>query len=69
MQAHMPTKWLFCIIAAENKSVNVTGSSVVTKDKKFMQIPFQPKDVFHSDFFFFLHSIGNITRSMINLTE
>lgn len=40
-------------MAEENKSADVTGFSVVTKDKKFMQIPFQPKDVFCSDFFFF----------------
>lgn len=53
MQGYMPTKRLFYSMAEENKSADVTGFSVVTKDKKFMQIPFQPKDVFCSDFFFF----------------
>lgn len=51
MQGYMPTKRLFYSMAEENKSADVTGFSVVTKDKKFMQIPFQPKDVSCSDFF------------------
>lgn len=44
-------------MAEENKSADVTGFSVVTKDKKFMQIPFQPKDVSCSDFFLFFFYI------------